>query len=90
MVKMFKKLILFVAVATGLATVSTGALATNKEGDLCWSHKYSTDATFRCSYLFDKKPVSVNEIYKLGYKVVATQIPNANLNANWFIFVEKQ
>lgn len=87
---MLKKLMLSAVLATGLATASTGALAANKEGDLCWSHKYGTDATFRCSHLFDRKPVSVKEIYEMGYKVVATQIPNANLNANWFIFVEKQ
>ncbi|MPW68378.1 hypothetical protein [Moraxella catarrhalis] len=83
---MLKKLMLSAVLATGLAIVSTGALAANKEGDLCFSYDSSLNAKFICANTFDGKQIAINEIYNKGYRIVSMQKTPHNL----LIVIEEQ
>ncbi|OOS23218.1 hypothetical protein [Moraxella pluranimalium] len=82
---MFKKLVCASLLSLG-ALSATAANAGGKDGDMCYSIYESTDADFRCYKLFDKKPVTVHDIYQLGYQVVAMQ----KMKSSFLIIIEKQ
>ena len=85
-----KKIVAFATASLTLTLLTSPVSAADKKGDVCFTTTYKTDAVFKCSYLFDRQPVTVKEIYERGYKVVISQIPNASSNYNWFIVVESQ
>lgn len=85
-----KKILACASATLTLTLLTSPVSAADKKGDVCYAQNYKTDAMFKCSYLFDKQPVTVKEIYERGYKVVISQIPHVNSNYNWFIVVESQ
>ena len=51
-----------------LSTPSQAAL----EGDACTAGNYGSTAKYRCAVVNDGEYMTINEIYKLGYRVVAS------------------
>lgn len=85
MVKMFKKLVCASLLSLG-ALSATAANAGNMEGDLCLSLITNVNAKFKCSYLFESEYVTIEDIYKKGYRVVAMN----RQDKSFIIAIEKQ
>lgn len=81
---MFKKMILSAALVLGVAS-ALPAMASDVEADICVGPLGPETEQFRCHNLFDNQRVTLNEIYKQGYRVVSTQDTRQSL----LIFVEK-
>lgn len=80
--KLIKALILTSMLAIGIN-------ANAKDGDICGTTSYLTlSTTFKCANLFpDNKNLSIADIYKRGYRVVAV---STNSQGYTTIIIEKQ
>ncbi|STY80921.1 MULTISPECIES: hypothetical protein [Moraxella] len=84
---MFKKIILSALISAGLVATSTSALGSNAvQADLCFTYNTTIDAKWQCKNLSNGAPLSIDEIYSHGYRVISSEFTGRL----WLIIIEKK